>query len=104
MRKFILGLGLTALGFVQGQETPLYTPVSNAGNPFDLATHDYFANPWFAKEVMASKTLTDYQKSKLKDVSAAFWVDTMAAIDQRTPSLKDLLESAKAKAATTSKK
>lgn len=104
MRNIILALGFTILGFVAGQETPLYTPVSNAGNPFDLATHDHFANPWFAKEVLASKTLTDNHKNKLKDVAAAFWVDTQDAISTRTPSLKTLLDAAKAKAATTSKK
>ena len=62
MRKFITAVAFTALGVAAQQEEPLYKPLTAAGNPFDQNTHDLFANPWFAKEVLASKTLTDTQK------------------------------------------
>ena len=32
---------------------------SSLGNPFDESSHEYFVNPWFANEIMASKSLTD---------------------------------------------
>ena len=93
MRRTILSLALTTLCFATS-EIPMYTTLTSAGNPFDESTHELFANPWFAQEVLASKSLNDYQKQKLKDIPAAFWVDTYSAINQRTPSLKTLLDSA----------
>jgi hypothetical protein len=59
MRKFISAVAFTALGVVAQQEEPLFKALTAAGNPFDQSSHDLFANPWFAKEVLASKSLTD---------------------------------------------
>ena len=103
MRRTLLSLAFSTLCFAN-TEVPMYTPLTSAGNPFDQNTHDLFANPWFAQEVLASKTLTDYQKQNLKDQPAAFWVDTYSAISERTPSLKTLLDSAAQKAASSGRK
>jgi cellulose 1,4-beta-cellobiosidase len=101
---------LTLIGSILGtalaghESFELYKAKASGGNPFDQSTHDLFVNPWFAKEVEASKTLTSAQKQKLKNIPAAFWVDTRSAIQQRTPSLKTLLDAAAAKQAQTSRK
>lgn len=84
--------------------TVLISIALSAGNPYDLNTHEYFVNPWFEQEVDASKTLTQAEKNLIRTQSAAFWVDTMEAIETRTPSLKTLLTQAAEKQKTTQKK
>lgn len=94
MKRFLLTLSLCVIGTIAAASdrhhnhsnlrmydtSDSLAAVTERGNPFDESTHEYFVNPWFAKEVEESKTLSQTQKDKLKVIPAAFWVDTKSAI------------------------
>ena len=82
MKRAFIGLASVAFSFVHSSHNHhTYSQIlENTVNPFDETSHEMFVNPWFAQEVQASKSLSDTQKSHLKNVPAAFWVDTQSAI------------------------
>eukprot|EP00347_Sterkiella_histriomuscorum_P017690 403348372 len=106
LKKILFGLTYIHLSVASflNVEAGGYSALYSTRNPFDENTHEMFVNPWFQKEVEASKTLTDTQKQRLKDMPAAYWVDTQSAIQTRTPSLNSLLQEASHYAKQTSKK
>ncbi len=71
------------------------SPPSSVGNPFDNTKYDYLINPHLSNEL---KNLTNEDAKKDLNQAAAFWIDSIAAIQNRSiadgGTLKDYLDSA----------